>query len=133
MLRKMAKAKLVQKTVQMGHRDIIKYQILTHCFIKGFQFSNSEMDCLTLLGAYKQVELSNFCKAVVQEKIFKTAQTVRNFLNKAHKLEIINKDNVVNKKEVTKKQISLNEGLNIQSEGTIILEFKIIHVATEEQ
>ena len=73
----MAQANLVQKKVRMGHRDIIKYQLMTHCFMKDIQLSNNELDCLTLLGAYDEHELSEFCNIAVEEGIFKTSQTVR--------------------------------------------------------
>ena len=42
----MAKANLVSKRVSMGHRDIIKYQLMTYCFMNDIQLSNNELDCL---------------------------------------------------------------------------------------
>lgn len=118
----MAQANYVQKKVQMEHRDIIKFQLLTYGFMKGVQLSSNELDCLTLLGAYGEHELSEFCNVAVDEKIFKTAQTVRNFFTKAGKL------NLVTKRGTNKKKISLNTKMEIQTEGNIILEFMIFHV-----
>jgi hypothetical protein len=118
----MAQANLVSKKVRMGHRDIIKYQLVTHCFINDIQLSSNELDCLALLGAYGEHELSEFCNVTVTEKIFKTAQTVRNFLTKAGKVKLVNKDGT------NKKRISLTDDLKIQTEGNIVLDFKVVYV-----
>jgi hypothetical protein len=118
----MAEANLVTKKVMMGYNDIIKYQIMTYCFINKIQLSNNEMNCLALLGAYGECELSEFCNSTVSENIFKTAQTVRNFLTKACKLKL------VTKLGTNKKKIHLVEDLKIQTEGNIILDFKIFYV-----
>jgi hypothetical protein len=121
----MAKANLVSKKARMGHRDIIKYQIITYCFMQDVQLSSNELDCLALLGAYKEHELSEFCNAAVEENIFKTPQTVRNFLTKACKLHLVEKEGG------NKKKISLKQDLNIQVDGNIVLDYKIVY-ATQE-
>lgn len=118
----MAQANLVQKKVRMGHRDIIKYQLVTHCFINDIQLSNSELDCLTLLGAYGESNLSEFCNVALQEKVFKTTQTVRNFMTKAVKEKLVYKDGT------SKKRISLVKELAVQTEGNIVLDYKIVYV-----
>tara|TARA_R110002153_G_scaffold116125_1_gene259730 strand:+ start:2073 stop:2444 length:372 start_codon:yes stop_codon:yes gene_type:complete len=123
----MAKANLVQKKVKLNYRDIIQYQLLTYCFMEKIKLSDNELNCLTLLGAYGDNELSDFCSSAVEEKIFKTPQTVRNFLTKAYKL------NLVSKKGNNKKKISLNNDLKVQTSGTIILDFKLVYIASEEQ
>lgn len=121
----MAKANLVQKKVRMDHRDIVKYQLLTHCFMKDIQLSNNELDCLTLLGVFGDFELTDFCNVAVEEKIFKTAQTVRNFLTKAQKLKLVYKQGA------NKKRVSLVKDLDIQTKGNIVLDFKIFYVTQE--
>lgn len=116
---------IVDKKVQMTQREIIKYQLMTHCFVNRLQLSDSELDCLTLLAAYKECELSDFCNSAVDEKIFKTSQTVRNFLTKIEKI-----GNLIIKSGTSRKKIILNPALKIQSEGNILLDFKIYHVAS---
>lgn len=100
---------------------------MTHCFIHDIKLSDNEFDCLALLGAYGEHELSDFCNVTVQEKIFKTSQTVRNFLTKASKQKL------VIKKGSSKKKILINPELQIKTEGNIVLDFKIAHIATQEQ
>jgi hypothetical protein len=121
----MAQANLVTKKVRMGYRDIIKYQLLTYCFVHDLQLSSSELSCLTLLGAYGECDLSEFCNSAVEEDIFKTSQTVRNFLTKASKMKLVRKDGS------SKKKINLNEGLQIQTKGNIILDYKMVYVTQE--
>ena len=122
----MAQANLVTKKVRMGHRDVIKYQIMTYCFIHDLQLSSSELSCLTLLGAYGECDLSKFCDSAVEEKIFKTPQTVRNFLTKASKMKLVRKHGS------SKKKINLNEEMQVQTAGNIILDYKMVYVAQEQ-
>lgn len=123
----MAKANLVEKKVVMPHRDIIKYQLITQCFINKVQASDSELNCLTLLGAYGECELADFCNSAVEEEIFKTSQTVRNFLTKAEKSGLVLKNGT------SRKKILLNPALNVQTKGNIVLDYKIYYVVTQEQ
>jgi hypothetical protein len=122
----MAQANVVQKKARMGHRDIIKYQIMTHCFMKDIPLSEAGLDCLTLLAAYGTYNLAEFCNTVVDEKIFKTTQPVRNFLTQAENTGLVSKNGT------TKKTVALRDDLKIQTEGNIVLDFKMIYV-TEEQ
>lgn len=121
-------ANLVTKRVQMGHRDIIKFQLITECFINRIHITNAELDCLALLGAYGEYDMAEFCNSIVEEKIFGNSQTVRNFLNKASKSKLILKKA---NKGSNRKKVRLNPSFNIQTEGTIVLDYKIGYVTKE--
>jgi len=121
-------SKLVKKQVRMGHRDIIKFQLITEAFIKSLSITNSELDTLALLGAYGEYDMADFCNSIVEEKIFSNSQTVRNFLNKAEKSGLILKKGI---KGSNRKKVRLNPTFNIQTQGTIILNYTIAHVAKE--
>ena len=121
-------SKLVKKQVRMGHRDIIKFQLITETFIKSLSITNSELDTLALLGAFGEYDMADFCNSIVQEKIFSNSQTVRNFLNKAEKSGLILKKGT---KGSNRKKVQLNPVYKIQTEGTIILQYTIAHVAEE--
>ncbi len=125
----MSKIKLVKRKAQMTHRDIIKYQIMNHCFFSDIQLSNNELDCLTLLGIFDDIELSDFCISVVNEGIFKNPQTVRNFLSKAAKIKLIHKYTPDGLSQ--KKRIHLNKDLNFQTGGQVLLDYKFYHVTKE--
>lgn len=122
-------ANLVTKRVKMGHRDIIKYQLITECFINRIHITNAELDCLALLGAYGEYDMADFCNSIVEEKIFSNSQTVRNFLNKASKSKLIIKKST---KGSNRKKVKLNPSFNIQTDGTIVLDYKIAYVTQEQ-
>lgn len=133
----MANFNVVDKKVSMSLEDIIRFQLVTYCYIHKIILSESDLSCLTLLGLNKKVELSDFCNACCeisnrdkdsaipyQKAIFKTPQTVRNCVAKMRNYNIINRD--------TSKTIELNPELYIQSEGNVLLNFKMFHIGTQE-
>ena len=124
----MALVNKVQKRVKMPKWDIVKFQILTHCYINKIAMSESDLNCLTLLSFNEPTELTHFCYDASAEEdwIFKSSQTVRNCINKAEKNNLIVKDSS------NKKIIRLNPALKIQIEGTILLDYKFLGHDTQE-
>jgi hypothetical protein len=124
----MALVNQVQKRVKMPKWDVVKFQVLTHCYINRITMSESDLDCLTLLSFNQPIELSNFCLDASSEEdwIFKSPQTVRNSINKAEKNGLIVKDTD------NKKLIMLNPNLKVQTNGTILLDYKFLGNDTEE-
>jgi hypothetical protein len=124
----MALVNQVQKKVKMSKWDVVKFQILTHCYINKITMSESDLDCLTLLSFNEPIELTNFCLDASAEEdwIFKSPQTVRNSVNKAEKNKLVIKDSS------NKKLIKLNPSLLIQTNGTILLDYKFLGHDTEE-
>jgi hypothetical protein len=118
----MAIVNQVQKRVKMSKWEVVKFQIVTHCYINKITLSESDFNCLTLLSFNQPIELTHFCydASSEDESIFKSAQTVRNCINKAEKIGLIVK-NIDNKK-----QILINPNLKIQIEGTILLDYKFL-------
>ena len=124
----MALVNQVQKRVKMPKWDVVKYQILTHCYINHITMSDSDLNCLTLLSFNEPLELTNFCLDASAEEdwIFKSPQTVRNCINKAEKNGLVVKDTE------NKKLIKLNPDLKIQTQGTILLDYKFLGYDTQE-
>lgn len=117
----MALVNQVQKRVMMSKKDVIKFQILTHCYINRITMSESDLDCLTLLSLLGPIELSHFCyEASDEHKIFKSEQTVRNCINKCEK------NNLVSKDPANKKIVFVNPDLKVQIDGDILLDFKFL-------
>jgi hypothetical protein len=117
----MAIVKQVQKKVIMSKKGIIKFQLLTHCYIKDIAVSNSDLECLTLLSSVGPIELTHFCYDAAEEhKIFKSQQTVRNCINKCIKNNLIKKD------FKNKKIISINKTIKVETNGTIFLDYKFL-------
>jgi hypothetical protein len=124
----MALVNQVQKKVKMPKWDIVKFQILTHCYINRIAMSESDLNCLTLLSFNEPIELTHFCydASAEEEWIFKSPQTVRNCINKAEKNGLVVKD------MDNKKLIKLNPDLKIQTDGTILLDYKFLGHDTEK-
>ena len=122
----MAVVNKVEKKVKMSKDEIVKYQILTHCFLNDIQISKSDLDCLCELAKKGIQELTSFCKDISEKKIFKSKQSARNALTKAEK------KNLIVKNGTNKKTISINNDMNIQTEGNIFLDFKMLGIETEE-
>lgn len=117
----MALVNQVQKRVVMSKNDVIKFQILTHCYINRITMSESDLDCLTLLSLLGPIELSHFCyEASDEHKIFKSEQTVRNCINKCEK------NNLVSKDPANKKIVLINPDLKVQIDGDVLLDFKFL-------
>jgi len=124
----MALVNQVQKKVRLPKWEIVKFQILTHCYINRITMSESDLNCLTLLSFNEPIELSNFCLDASSEEdwIFKSPQTVRNSINKAEKNRLVIKD------KSNKKIITLNPNLKIQTKGIILLDYKLVSNDTKE-
>jgi hypothetical protein len=121
----MALVTQVEKRVKMSKWDVVKFQILTHCYINRIAMSESDLNCLTLLSFNQPIGLNDFCYDASSEEswIFKSPQTVRNSINKAEKNKLVIKNN---------KQISLDPELKIQIEGTLLLDYKFLGYDTQE-
>ena len=118
----------VQKKVKLPKWEVVKFQILTHCYINRITMSESDLNCLTLLSFNEPIELSNFCLDASSEEdwIFKSPQTVRNSINKAVKNGLVIKDTS------DKKIIRINPTLKIQTEGVILLDYKFLSHDSKE-
>lgn len=115
----------VEKKVKIDNNAVIKFQIMTHCFLSNIILSASEIDCLALLAKEGDQDLNVFCnKAAITFEVFKSAQTVRNTIGKAEK------NNLVIKEGKSKKKIYINPDLKIQTKGNIFLDFKFVSVET---
>lgn len=139
----MAKVNIVNKQVKMGLEDIIKFQIISHCYINRIALSDLDLDCLTMLGKLGQTELTEFCNLMANKRLeekLKTwvpnpenpkekkpepsPQTIRNVLMKVEKEKLIVKEGR------GRKRIGINPELKIQITGNILLDYKILYVDT---
>ena len=122
----MALVNKVDKKVKMSKDEVIKYQILTYCFLNDIQISNSDLICLSILAKNSNVELTKFCELISINGIFKSAQSCRNALTKAEK------KNLIVKNGSNKKTICINPIMNIQTNGIILLDYKILGFEAKE-
>lgn len=123
----MALVNQVAKKVVMSKQDITKFQILTYCYLKSIKVSEADLECLTLLGINGEKELSDFCNVVSTEKIFKSPQSARNAISKAHKKGLIFK-----KGNSKKSVVGLNPDMQVQAKGNVLLDYKFAHIESKE-
>lgn len=116
----------VQKRIRMELWDIIKFQILVHTTINKIVLSEYDLSCLALLAMCGNIELTVFCSDAIKHDIFGSTQSVRNALTKNEKRGLIVKTGR------SKKRISINPTMNIQTEGNILLDYKIGRVDPKE-
>lgn len=122
----MAKFNVVDKKVRMGLYDIVRYQILTYCYVNRVQATESDLDCLTILAMTGESDLAEFCLLITEKRIFKSTQSVRNCLVK------LERNNLISKEGKTKKKIAVNPLMKLQTSGNILINHKFIYVGTEE-
>jgi hypothetical protein len=115
----MALLNKVEQRGKMGKTDIIKYQLLTYCFLNNITVADGELECLAILAQHTgPQELNSFCTLVFDQKIYASPQTARNSLTKSEK------KGLVVKQGNSRKTVFLNPALMIQTEGNILLDYK---------
>ena len=115
---------IVEKKAFMSLRELVKFQILTHCYIEKVSLNDSELDCLALLSMEHPIEINEFCKKVVTDGIFKSTQTARNCLVKLDDLKLLEKEGK------NKKILHLSKSLLVYHQGNIVFNVKFGHVAS---
>ena len=112
----MAIVNQVQKKTRLTKWDIIKYQIMTYCYIKKIAVTDSDLNCMTLLSLNQPIELTHFCYDASSEEdcIFKSIPKFQNILEKH--------DTSTYAAYYNKKMIENKLDLLIQLEHMIIIE-----------
>ena len=113
----------VEQRVRLAQGDIIKFQLLFYCFFKGVILTGHELECLALLAQAGECELNGFCKSLGENKLYASAQTVRNVINKFEKKELVVKQGRKHKR------LSINPEMRLQTSGNILLDLKLAHIA----
>ena len=96
----------VDKRVRLSKWEVVKYQILTHCYLNKISISEADLDCLTYLALEGDQELTSFCNIIHNRKIFSSPQSVRNCLTKLERKGMIVKEGK-NKKKIINVIISV--------------------------
>jgi len=122
----MALVNQVEKRVRMSSWQIVKYQILTHCYLYDIAVSDADLNCLTYLAMEGDQELNVFCAKAFDKKIFSSTQSVRNCLTKSEKKGLIKKEGK------NKKKIFLNPEIKVHSKGNVLLDYKFLSVETSQ-
>jgi len=123
----MALVNQVTKKVKMSLTSVVKYQILTYCYLNDINVTNSDLDCLTLLALEGETELTEFCNLGYDNDIFKSPQSVRNAITKAEKKGLVVKHGD------GRKVIEISPEMSVQTTPPILLDFKFAAVESKEK
>lgn len=111
----------VTRTIRMDNElELIKFQLITHCFVTNTQLNDTELNLLALLGKMGEIRLMEFCKLAAEQGVLGNPTAVNNCLAK------IEKSKLFIKKGSGKKLVYLNPDIKIYSKGTVLLHYKII-------
>lgn len=117
----MAAVNLVEKKhLNMGLFEIVKFQLISHCFFNKISLNDTELNCLTLLGITGKIRLIDFCRKVSSEGYLGNPTAVNNCLAKVEKSKLFLKEGS------GKKMIYLNPELQIQVDGNILVKYTLL-------
>ena len=122
----MAIVNKVDLKLKVNINTTIKYQIVSFCFFENILISKSDLDFLAELAKNPKIEISKFCILLTELNIFKSSQSARNAISKAEK------KNLVTKTGNNKKTIVLNNAINVQKDGLVLLDYKILGSESKE-
>jgi len=112
----------IEKKTVIDYETIIKFQILTYCFLNNIRISEADLNCLLELVKAGETDLTSFCNDIYNKKIFKSTQTVRNMLTR------VEKEKLILKSGKSKKKIKINPELNIYSGKNFLLTYKLLSI-----
>ena len=116
----------IEKSIRMNKFEIVKFQLMTHCFIENIRLNETELNLLSFLGTQGKVQLKNFCKSAVERGYFGHATAAHNCLWRMEKTGLYVKEGTGSK------CVYLNPKLDILSDGIIILDYKIVKLESEK-
>lgn len=122
----MAKLTTVEKPIQLELFEIIKFQLISHCFLNNILLNETELNCLAFLGMRGESRLIEFCKLAVEMKFLGSTMAVNNCLARVERSKLFLKEGA------GKKMIRLNPELGIQTKGNIFLNYKILRVEPDK-
>lgn len=117
---------LVNKNITLSKFEIVKYQLIHYCFINKIWLGETELNCLSLLGECGPIQMTDFWQLVVDKEVLKHPIGVNNVLRRLQDKKL------VIKQKSGKKVVLLNPDLNIQSDGDIVINLKLIKLETKK-
>jgi len=112
--------KVVQQNLEMDLHNLIKYQLVNYCFVQDMHLSPNQLETLTYLSEWGEMNMSDFCEKISDDlEIYKSAQTVRNFI-----LDCI-KDKLVVRTGKGSKNIEITSDAELLCEGNIVIKMNI--------
>lgn len=116
----------VKKNLRMDKELIVRFQILTYCYLNDINISKAELECFALLAIVGQTDMKSFCEYIAEKKIFTSSQVVRNSLN-FHEKTDEPKSKLIVKEGNFRKKVGINPDIPIVTEGNILLDYTFLY------
>lgn len=113
-------ATLVDKKVRLDIFDIVRYQIIHYCFINRIRLNDTEINLLALMGEVGKIKMQDFGRLATKRSIVGSAAVGLNALMKLERSDLFIKEGH------GKKIVYLNPKLNVFSEGSIVINLRLI-------
>lgn len=114
------KTTVVKKIAKLDGFNIVKFQFVAHFFVEDISVSDNEINGLVLLVFNNGIDSGNFVKLLVDQGVYKTPQTVKNYICRLKKNEFITKKN---------NEIFLSDKLQMVADtnNNILLDYKFYY------
>lgn len=111
----------VNKKIEVDEIELVKFQLITHCFVSDIHLNETELRILSLLGVTGEIRLIEFCRLAVEKGLLGSETAVNNCLSK------IEKSKLFLKKGTGKKNIYLNPeiGVAFSKKDVVILNYLV--------
>ena len=118
------KYNLWQRGVKMTVEEIVKFQLLVHCYISSIRVTPLALDVLTIIGVQGECALTDIITELVDRGMFTQGQAARTLLSRMEDAGLV----VKKKMEGTNKNklIYLHPSIGIQNTTPIYAEVKAI-------
>jgi hypothetical protein len=124
----MAKVNLHEKThLDMELFDIVKFQIISHCFFSKISLNETEYNCLALLAISGKTRLIDFCRKAADMGFLSNHTAVNNCLAR------IDKSKLFLKEGAGKKMIYINPELKLQTRGNILVKYTLLRKSESDE
>jgi len=136
------KVKQVPIRQRVSRWNLIRFQILTWCFLRNIQVTNADIEALVLLSILGRTKLTSFCEQLCTTElnishkhkredfkyIFNSKQSARNAMSKLHELGLIKREGK-NKSNIN---LWLNPEMDIYTDQNLLINYQFLSIDTPE-
>jgi len=109
--------------VRMDRKEIIKFQLIVHCYINSITVSDFGLDIATGIGENESIELNDYAKDLCAKGVFTQEQAARTAINRLVSAGIV----VKQKREGTRKRLLyLHPSIGIHNQTPIFVDVKAL-------
>lgn len=108
---------------RMSVEQFIRFHILVYSFMEGIHLTPASVHALTLLGIRGKMQLADYCKELVDRRIYLSKQSAINAVS------WLFKTGIVDKQGGHRKTVSLCEKMKDSNSKDAVLLIKCIHAA----